>query len=302
MTLRFDRPVSRSAFWARRLALFAVLLFLISFLAHRFGPLSTPSLIAMLLVSALMAAISILLALVGFAQLWQSGAKGGKAASLAIFLAMLPLAPAVVAIPGYATRPAIRDVTTDVVDPPDWISAPSVSQGWLPAQLPVTPKDREAQMFAYPEISGRRYEGALDRVLGAVRKVAEQEGIVIIEEKGTSGLSGVVPPADDKAENPDDLAVVPDFIPVPLPRPAEEEPAMVLTGPVGEVTLQGETRSLVFGFASDVVIRMREEEETTLVDMRIASRYGTHDLGAGSATLQHFMKALDAELLGIAGG
>ena len=65
--------------------------------------------------------------------------------------------------------------------------------------------------------------------------------------------------------------------------------------------LQGEWRSPIFGFRFDVVIRLREEAETTLVDMRAASRYGSHDLGIGAELVEGYLKALDAELLGIAG-
>ncbi|MNL88500.1 hypothetical protein D3C87_2182490 [compost metagenome] len=49
------------------------------------------------------------------------------------------------------------------------------------------------------------------------------------------------------------------------------------------------------------MIRLREEAETTLVDVRVAARYGPRDLGIGADIAQHFLTALDAELLGIAG-
>ena len=49
------------------------------------------------------------------------------------------------------------------------------------------------------------------------------------------------------------------------------------------------------------MIRLREEAETTLVDVRVASRDGDRDLGAGVAYIERYLRALDAELLGIAG-
>ena len=51
-----------------------------------------------------------------------------------------------------------------------------------------------------------------------------------------------------------------------------------------------------------LLIRLREEAETTFVDVRVASPYGQHDLGFSAGIAEEYLKALDAELLGIAGG
>lgn len=276
----------------------AVLVFLAAVAAHRFGALATPWLLALALVSTALALLAMLLALVGFWQLWHVGARGGKASTMALFLVLIPLAPAALALPDAVTKPPIRDITTDVTDPPAWIKEPSQDQGWLPKQAAVTSNDREAQVIAYPDITGRRYEGALDRVLAAVRKVSGEQGVSILMEKGAGSLPGR-PEAKVKSGGGGAMAETPDFIPIPLPRP-DSGPGL-LGGPSGDVILQGATRSLVFGLYSDVVVRLREETETTLVDVRVASRYGTHDLGAGNRFIQRYLKALDAELLGIAG-
>ncbi len=281
MTIRYDRPVSRSAYWARRLAIVAVFLFFTASLSHRFGSLSTPMLLALVATAASMALLAVLLALKGLHGLWQYGARGGMASVSAILLALIPIAPMAFAIPFYILKPAIGDITTDVVDAPRFLADPVWKHEWLPAQKPVGPTDRQAQMLAYREISGRRYEGAMDRVLSAVLKVGGRTAIVITHEKGSGSLPGPIGGQDD--------------IPVPLPRPGPD------SGWGGEVILQGETRSPVFGFYSDVVIRLREEPETTLVDIRVASRFSNHDLGSGSRFIQRYFKALDAELLGIAG-
>ena len=95
-------------------------------------------------------------------------------------------------------------------------------------------------------------------------------------------------------------ADAPGDVPIPEARPLET-PIKPHAGGAGDVLLQGEWRSPVFGFRFDVVIRLREEAETTLVDMRAASRYGPHDLGIGADLVEGYLKALDAELLGIAG-
>jgi len=58
-------------------------------------------------------------------------------------------------------------------------------------------------------------------------------------------------------------------------------------------------RSFLLGFESDVVIRLVEEEEGALVDMRSTSRWGFHDLGSNARRVVNFLTDLDAELQGL---
>ena len=84
MTVRFERPVSRAAFLARRLASFSFLMFLAAWGLHRFGPLDTPSFVAILLACAVISAFAVYLGAIGLAALWYKGAQGGKASAAAI--------------------------------------------------------------------------------------------------------------------------------------------------------------------------------------------------------------------------
>eukprot|EP01031_Cornospumella_fuschlensis_P003408 gene3408-4236_t len=59
MLVRYDRPVSRSAFLARRLALFALGMLVVVVLAHRFGPLATPDFVLLVLACALPSVIGL---------------------------------------------------------------------------------------------------------------------------------------------------------------------------------------------------------------------------------------------------
>ncbi len=191
-------------------------------------------------------------------------------------------------------------MTTDTLAAPPWLSEPSADQGWLPRAGAVTPRDRQVQLDAYPGLSGRRYEGALDRVYQGARKVAIAYGITITAE---DGLDNILADLEDLVVDPAKVAQSAEAVgevPIPEARPLET-PLVPQIGGSGDVLLQGEWRSPVFGFRFDVVIRLREEAETTLVDMRAASRYGPHDLGMGAALVESYLKALDAELLGIAG-
>ena len=304
MAIRFDRPVSNAARFSRRFAAFALVLCLAALVGHRFAGLATPYLILLLIVSSGFAILAVALAIAGLRSLWLTGAEGGHDALKALIFAALPLVIGGLATERYVTLPRLYDVSTDPVSVPDWLKAPNADQIWL-KRTPVTPEDREKQLEAYPELTGRRYDGAIDRVLKAVKKVAKLNGIRITRAEGDT-----LPTRDpeDKppvaaAPQPDDSAVpdAPDaVVPVPIPRPFDDDVAQLIRRANG-VTLQGETRTLVLGLRFDVMIRLREEAETTFVDIRVASRYGPSDLGFSDDIAESYLKALDSELLGIAG-
>ncbi len=313
MHIRYDRPVSRSAFFARRLALFSLVMLLIVVLAHRFGPLKTPDFVMLVLAAAVPALLAVPLALLGLARLWQIGALGGIASAWALIYAALPIA-----LPGYGyylymTKPPLTEVATDLSDRPAWVSEPAAEQHLLPRpELP--PNAADAQTAAYPGLNGRRYEGAIDRVYEAVRKVAGENRLVLTASRGEEyGLPALelrpttetplepVDPAAGANPAPQDEAL-PESGPLPTARP---EPGLMVPlsdgEPEGVARLQFSTRTLVLGLPFDAVVRLREEAEMTLVDMRVAARYGPHDLGISDQIAEGFLHALDAELLGIAG-
>jgi hypothetical protein len=299
MTVRYERPVSRAAHVARRLAAFAFLMFVVAWALHRFGPLSTPSFLAVAIVAAALSAIAAYLALIGIGALWYRGARGGKASVAALLFAVAPLVAFGYGAANYVNLPPIYDISTDVADPPAWIEVPRADQSWLGPRLPVTAADRQAQQARWRDLTGRRYEGALDRVYPAARKVALELGLAIRLERGAPELDLQELP-DTKAATDEAVPDTLDYVPVPVPRPEAGDPAEEALPP-GDPSIQGEQRTFVFGFRQDVVIRLREELESTLVDVRVASRYGDRDLGAGVAYAERYLRALDAELLGIAG-
>lgn len=278
------------------------MLFALALAAHRFGPLTTPHFLALALTAVGFCFLGVLLAAVGLARLWQVAAIGGKASVSALFYAALPLGLFGYGAAQYVMRPAIYDVSTDKVTPPPWIEVPQAEESWIRRNPTVAPEDREAQIAAYPGLTGRRYEGALDRVFQGVRKVKEETRIRTVAELGVENARADL---EDLAVRPGtgvESGTEPQVIPVPAVRPAPIGVDGSIPGRrPGDVVLQGEWRTLVVGFRFDVLIRLREEAETTFVDLRVASRYGQHDLGIGAAFAEEFLRALDAELLGIAG-
>ncbi|MDN5928081.1 MAG: DUF1499 domain-containing protein [Hyphomicrobiales bacterium] len=65
-----------------------------------------------------------------------------------------------------------------------------------------------------------------------------------------------------------------------------------------EYTLEAVAKTFLFGFPSDVAIRLTDEGESTYVDMRSASRYGDDDFGDNAARVSKFLDALDTGMAG----
>ncbi|MCX8998550.1 DUF1499 domain-containing protein [Rhizobiaceae bacterium BDR2-2] len=300
MAIRFERPVSRSAFWARRLGFLAALLFLAIFAAFRTGFLSVPDFTRLALMSAGLAALAVLLAVIGLARLWQVGALGGIAAFRGLVYAAVPLTAAGIAAAAYLVAPPVYDLSTDPADPPPILKAVAADQEWLPRVQ--TQAGVAKGRVVYADLVGRRFDGAPDRVAAAVRRAARAARIVIVASEGEE-QAGAEPEALPVPGIRGGGAVpgAPPSIPVPLPRPEPQLLAAppLLVGKPGDVLFQGQTRTLIFGLPFDVVVRLREEEDNTLVDVRTVARYGDSDFGIGAQIIRAFLDALETEMLGL---
>jgi hypothetical protein len=303
MTVRFVRPFSVAAYLSRYLGLVALVLFLIAAGIHRFGPLTTPDLAGLLIIAACVALVAVLLAVIGLERLWTKGARGGLSALAALLLSALPLGVVGYGAYLYWQQPKIYDISTDLTDVPQWLAPPVANQQWLTRSAIVAKEDRDAQAVAYASLAGRRYEGAIDRIYTAAKKMAAAQNIHITHTKGVIGA--VEPPSlgvpeQDKTSPAEEAPVedLPSIVPVPMARPLEAPQPAFFNGS-GVVLMQGETRTRIWGLRFDILIRLKEEAETTIVDMRVASRYGPHDLGMGAAIAEAYLDALDAEMQGL---
>jgi len=72
-------------------------------------------------------------------------------------------------------------------------------------------------------------------------------------------------------------------------------------GEAVEATVEAEARTFILGLPADIAIRLTDEETSTYVDMRSASRYGRHDLGDNAARIEDFLAELDAGIAALAG-
>ncbi|RVA63046.1 DUF1499 domain-containing protein, partial [Mesorhizobium sp. M7A.F.Ca.CA.001.08.2.1] len=60
-------------------------------------------------------------------------------------------------------------------------------------------------------------------------------------------------------------------------------------------------KGFVIGLPADVAIRVTDDGDTVIVDMRPASRYGRYDLGDNAARIVDFLAELDQEVAGQVG-
>jgi hypothetical protein len=63
-----------------------------------------------------------------------------------------------------------------------------------------------------------------------------------------------------------------------------------------EITIEAQAGSFLLGFPADIAVRLIDEDTSTYVDMRSASRYGPHDFGDNDARIESFLAELDIEI------
>lgn len=305
MPFRPQRPQSIAAAWSRRLGRFALLLAFIALVLHRVGMLQLPNAVAAVLLATVLAVFVLGLSIIGFFMLWHIGAKGGHASFSGMVMALIILIPVGLAASRFVLLPRIHDISTDVKQPPEWLEEPEIGRSWIPRSDGTDPAARQLQSQAYAQITGRRYEGAIDRVLVAVRTVAQEKKWTPVANVGVEALvDGLEPTVEDgdgeQAVSVSNGEADPARAPLPAPRPNIEDEAFAALPSFA--LLQYRTRTLVLGVPQDILIRLSEEEETTYVDMRAATRDGDHDFGLNADLIRTFLHDLDLQLLGIAGG
>ena len=116
----FPEPMSQLAVWSGRLAWFALAVTLLSIVVLRSGLLEAEPALATFAAALIFAALAVLLAFLSFIPIWRLGRGGLGRAVLGLFLGLLLLA-----YPGYlayrgSKLPAITDITTDTVHPPQF--------------------------------------------------------------------------------------------------------------------------------------------------------------------------------------
>lgn len=252
MVLLPERRVSRMAEWARRISGFSLVLLVVACLAHRYAFIETIGFFWVLGLVAALALTGLALAVGGFFRLWEYGEKAGRASLAATVLSAIVLVPYLGGAWLVLSNPALNDISTDLLEPPEFARAARARSAEMNQIGPIGAEAADLQVRNYPDVSARRYDASTARVLSAVAAV--------IAARGWTPYA-------------------------PLPTDAD----------AGEVVIEVEAPTWLVRLPADAAIRLTDEGESTFVDMRLAARYGLHDLGDGARRIRAFMADLDAE-------
>jgi hypothetical protein len=255
-----EDPVSALAIWSRRIALFALVATFIAIIIVRSGALDIVPALSTLAGALLLGVIAILLAFGAGIFIWRDGLGGLRQAVSAALIGL-----ALIAYPAYLgyrahQLPAIYDVTTDPIDPPQFDAIarlrprdanPIAYQGLYAA---------EQQQTVYSDIEPDDTSVAPQRVFDVAMKVITKRRWRVVDAQ---------PPHDG------DVGAGTD------PRAAKDG------------IIEAVARTLVLGFPEDVVVRIRPTSDGTRIDVRSASRYGRNDVGSNAARVRDLISDID---------
>lgn len=164
------------ATWARSISGFSLVLFATCAVGHRYGLIETAAFLWLLGIVAALALLGLVLAAGGFWRLWEHGDKAGRSSLAAAVLSLLVLGPYIAASYFVLRYPALTDISTDLVEPPQFVLTSRTRTKDMNAIVPISRDAAELQLHSYPDVSGRRYEASMDRVLSAVAAVVASYG------------------------------------------------------------------------------------------------------------------------------
>lgn len=165
-----EDPLSQTATWARRFALFAIPVMLLVIVITRAGFIEMKPALATIGGALGLAAIGVLLAFVSFIGIWNHGYSGfGRAMAAIAIGAGLFAYPTYLGVKWYKS-PQLTDITTDPIDPPRFeVAARFRPRDANPVIYPGL-RAAELQREAYPDVEPlivsatpqQAYDAALD--------------------------------------------------------------------------------------------------------------------------------------------
>src|SRR5580693_368548 len=261
----FTQRRSRLAVWSRRVALFSLAATLIALIIVRSGALDIVPALSTLAGALVLACVAILLALGAGVSIWREGVSGSREAVTALFIGF-----ALIAYPlylGVKARhlPAIYDITTDPIDPPQF---DAIARLRPRDANPVTYAGlyaAEQQHNAYSDIEPDDTNSTPQEAYDAAMKVIIKRKWRVVDAR-----SPLAPPAG------------------PTPRNIA---APALTARDG--IIEAVARTPILGFRDDVVVRVRPTVDGARIDVRSASRYGRHDFGTNANRVRNLIDDID---------
>jgi len=263
-----EQETSSLAIWSRRIAFFSLAATLIAIIIVRSGALDIVPALSTLAGALVLACVAILLALGAGISIWRNGSAGGRQAVTALLIGF-----ALIAYPLYLgvkarNLPAIYDITTDPIDPPQF---DAIARLRPRDANPVTYAGlytAEQQHNAYADIEPDDTNSSAQEAYDAAMKVITKRKWRVVDARPPQA-----PP------------------PVPTPRNVA-----IQASPARDGIIEAVARTPILGFRDDVVVRIRPTADGARIDVRSASRYGRHDLGSNAARVRNLIDDIDTVL------
>jgi hypothetical protein len=259
-----ETSISRLAIWSRRIALFSLAATFIAVIIVRSGALEIVPALSTLTGALVLACLAILLAFAAGIVIWRQGIGGGRQAVTALLIGA-----ALIAYPAYlgikASRlPAIYDITTDPIDPPQF---DAIARLRPRDANPVTYAGlytAEQQHAAYSDIEPDDTTVTPQDAFAAAMKVIAKRKWRVVDARPPQG---------------------------PLPRVIDARAPQ--SSAVRDGIIEAVARTPILGFRDDVVVRIRPTIDGARIDVRSASRYGRHDLGTNAKRVRSLIEDID---------
>jgi hypothetical protein len=256
MTARLLQRELKLGAWSRRLAVFFVTLLVLGVALHRFGGLTTPTGVNLILVSLGGLAFALLLALLALTHIWFSGRRGAGEAGAAIFLVLLAFVLPLWYARSIVTLPPLNDIVTDSHAPLEFKKLAALR----PADAnPLRLRDQarmDLQREAYPDIKTMELERSAREAFDIVEQAVRRLGWEVAFSEA----------------------------------PVDEEGKLQ----IGQ--LEATDKTLIMGYADDILVRVSGGHTKALIDARSVSRYGLHDLGTNAERIRTLFSEVKTEL------
>jgi hypothetical protein len=172
---------------ARGIAFFALMLFVLAGLAHRFGSIQTPEFLWVLAIVALLGTVALILAVIAMRRIWVEDDAGTGAAVTGLLLALIVLAPFAAGLQGFLAHPRLTDIATDRTSPPAFAAALEDRDARMNPIRAIAPDEAEAMAAAYPEMGARSFALPLAETTQAVLQVADARGFDLLGRTSAPG-------------------------------------------------------------------------------------------------------------------
>jgi uncharacterized protein (DUF1499 family) len=181
-----EREISRRARWSLKLAVFMAQLLLLAVLLHRFEFIDTPTTTNLIVVALIGTAIAIMLAILAFVRIWNTGMGGTGIALSGLLVSLMILALPLYNLPSLIALPAINDVSTDLLSPPQYIRLAKLRES--NANSTATPSELaiEKQAQSYPDIDTLLLERSTTNSYELVRSVIDDLGWEVVTDQHPS--------------------------------------------------------------------------------------------------------------------